>query len=140
MNAILPPERPFPARMGELGQAEHLVAWGFRRWVAGHADGNGHHWAMVWNDFARTLGTGDGRDALGGLEAMVRAVLTGAPRPLACHRPCCPLLSADEFRIVAMVAACQAGNWTAAGCLAEWLAGPDGVGDLLQAASQLAMA
>lgn len=138
MNAISPPEHPFPERMDELAEGEHLVAWSLRRWLAGHADNDARHWLRVWNRLAGALGADDGRVALGGLETLVRVICNDARRPVRYHRPCCTMLGPDEFRVVALVAACQQGRWAVARGHAEWLVGGDGVGDLLHAASRLA--
>ncbi len=140
MNAISPPKHPFPKSMCELSEGEHLIVWSFRRWIAGHADRNANHWLLVWNNLARKLGTEAGRDALGGLEAVVRAIWNNARRQVRYHRPCCAILGPDEYRVVALIGACQAGEWSAARLLAEWLVGDNGVGDLLGAGSRLARA
>lgn len=137
---MLPSDCAFPARLDQLTEGERLIAGNFRRWIAGHADGNPQHWMIVWNDLVGKLGAADGKAALGGLEALVRVIWSHARRSVRYHRPCCAMLGPDEYRVVALVAACQAGEWPAARLLAEWLVGDDGVGDLLGAGSRLARA
>lgn len=138
MNAISPLRLPFPDRMDALDEAGHLFVRCLRRWLAGHADGDAGHWLRVWNELAVTLGTDDGRVALGGLETLVRVIRNDARRPVRYHRPCCTMLAPDEVGIVALVATCQQGHWPAARRHAEWLVGSESVGDLLHAASRLA--
>lgn len=140
MTKMVPSHYPFPARFDELTEGERLIVGNFRRWIAGHADGNPNHWLVVWNDFAGQLGAADGKAALGGLEALVRVIWAHARRSVRYHRPCCAMLGPDEWRVVSLVATCQSGEWPAARLLAEWLVGDEGIGDLLGAGSRLAQA
>ncbi len=134
------PDRHTPARLEMLSETEQLVLRGLRRWVAGFSDSNPDHWRIVWTEFAGRMGPRAGREALGGLEALVRVIWSHARRPLRSHRPCCGFVETDERRILAFAAACQAGAWPAAGRLAESLVAADGIGDLLQAGSRLGKA
>lgn len=134
------PDRHTPARLEMLSKTEQLVLRGLRRWVAGFSDSNPDHWRIVWTEFAGRMGPRAGREALGGLEALVRVVCSHARRTVRCHRPCCGFVEADEHRILAFLSACQAGAWPDARMLADTLIAADGVGDLLQAGSRLAHA
>ena len=136
----LPATAPLPAAMAELTEAEHLIAWALRHWVLGLRSGTSRTWTLVWNEFARRLGAADGKAALSALLRLIAALQEHAHRPLHVHRPCCPCLDADEFSLVALVAACQKGRWPLARTRAEWLADGNGVGDLLEAGDALGRA
>lgn len=140
MNLQSDSGRGLPPRLDALNETEQLVLRGLRRWVAGFADSNPDHWRIVWTEFAGRMGPRTGREALGGLEALVRAIWSHARQPIRCHRPCCGFVEADEHRILAFVATCQAGDWPAARRLAESLIAADGTGDMLQAGSRLGQA
>ncbi len=133
-------DRHPPARLEMLSETEQMVLRSLRRWVAGFSDSNPDHWRIVWTEFAGRMGPRHGREALGGLEALVRVIWSHARQAVRCHRPCCSLIEADEHRILAFLAACQFGAWPMARLLADSLVSADGVGNLLQAGSRLGKA
>ena len=101
-----------------------------------HNDGG--HWSQVWTDFAGQFGDTDGKAALSGFARLIQSLQSYARRSITYHQPCCPGLSADEVCITNLIAACQGRRLSHAHALAEWMVQPDGIGDLLDAASQLA--
>ncbi len=130
--------QPWPTSMNELDPSERLVVWSFRRWVLGLKQNTAAHWDFVWNEFARQLGSQDGREALSGFACMVKALQCNARRRIHYHQPCCPGLGADEVSIVCFVAACQNGQLGLARALAQWLVKPDGSDEMITAATRLA--
>lgn len=129
---------PCPTTTKELEVAERLIVRSFRRWVVGLRHNDGKHWSQVWTDFAGRFGDADGKAALSGFARLIRSLQSHARRSITYHQPCCPCLSADEIRITNLIAACQERRLSHAHALAEWMVRPDGIGDLLDAASQLA--
>lgn len=127
-----------PETTTELDVAERFVVRSFRRWVVGLRHNDGGHWKQVWGDFASQFGDTDGKAALSGFARLIQSLQSYARRGISYHQPCCPCLSADEISITNLVAACQGHHLSHAHALAEWLVQPDGIGDLLDAASQLA--
>ncbi len=114
------------------------MVWSFRRWVLGLKQNTGDHWNFVWNEFARQLGSKDGRDALTGFAGLIKTIQCHARRRICHHQPCCAYLGADEVSLVCFVAACQSGERRLARSLAEWLVTGDGIGDMLEAGFRLA--
>jgi hypothetical protein len=131
-------ERPLPRRMADLAAGEHLVLWGFRRWIVGLTDDAPAHWRIVEREFTRRFGVEDGRRSLVALVRLIAMLQSHAARPIVYHRPCCPCIGADEATILAFVAACQLGDWPGARHRAAMLVGEAGVGDLLEAGARLA--
>ena len=127
-----------PESFAELSEAERLIVWAARRWLLGLHENSAEHWDLVWNAFARQFGARDGKAALSGLALLLRERLQAGRRPMLCHRPCCGLLSADEICVLGLVGACQRGDWPLARGLGEWMARPEGMGDLIEAGSRLA--
>jgi len=117
---------------------ERFVLWSFRRWVAGLCDNDGGHWSLVWNDFAKRFGEDRGRHALSEFAGMMNALVAHARRPITYHQPCCPCLSLDEARFIALVAACQNRRLDLAQILADWFVEAEALGGLLDAANGLA--
>ncbi|MDA0664260.1 MAG: hypothetical protein O3B08_15670 [Proteobacteria bacterium] len=130
--------RLWPTETRELDTAEQFIVRSFRRWITGLRQNDGGHWSLVWNEFSRYFGEADGKAALSGFARLVRGLQSHARRNIAYHLPCCPCLCADEIRIVNMIAACQRRRLSHAHALAEWMVCADGIGDLIDAASQVA--
>ena len=129
---------PWPSSTAELAPSEQFVVWSFRRWVLGLKQNTGDHWNFVWNEFARQLGSQDGRDALSGFAGLIKTIQCHARRRICYHQPCCGSLGADEVSLVCFVAACQSGQRRLARSLAEWLVTGEGIGDMLEAGFRLA--
>lgn len=126
------PTSPWPTALAELASGERLIVRAFRHWVVGLEGQAGHHWSLVWNDFARSLGARDGRRALTAWSALVRHLQGAARRTIRYHHPGCPCLGPDEVALVAFLAACQGDDRRLARGLAEWLVTPEAAGGLLQ--------
>lgn len=127
----------WPTALSELAPAEHLVVWAFRRGALAIRDNTSHHMCLVWNEFARQFGTGDGKAALSSFMSIVGGLQENARRNIHHHQPCCPCLGADEVWLVCLVGSCQRGEPRQARFLAEQMVRPDGVGSLLEAAGRL---
>ena len=114
-------------KLADLAAAERFVIRAFRHWVAGMGRPDlAVHCAVVWNDFARDLGTADGKAALTAFAAMIHGIARAARRPIQCHRPCCSCLTADEFWVIRLAQAGQDADHVLAAALCCWLvAGPD---------------
>ena len=123
--------------MMELEASERLIVWAVRRWVAGLRCNDGAQWQLVGREFRRQFNGQDGIRALAGFARLIDGLQHGARRPVRLHRACYPFLSADEVHLVCFVAACQAPVSAVARVRAEWLVRLEGVGDLLQAGTQL---
>lgn len=121
----------------ELEEAEHLLVWALRRWLAGLQGNSAQQWSMVWNDFAKRFGAEDGRKGLAGLAALVKELQISARRTIHHLPPCCRFLGADELSVLGFVGACQRGDWALARAQAEWLVRADGIGGLLEAGVRL---
>lgn len=130
--------RLWPTETRELDAAERFIVRSFRRWILGLRQNDGGHWSLVWNEFSRHFGEADGKAALSGFARLVRGLQCHARRNIAYHQPCCRCLCADEICIVNMIAACQRRRLSHAHALAEWMVCSDGIGDLIDSASQVA--
>ena len=130
--------RNWPTSTTELDPSEQFIVWSFRRWVLGLKQNTGDHWNMVWNEFARQLGSDDGRDALSGFALIIKALQCYARRRITYHQPCCPYLGADEVSLVCFIAACQNGETRLSRSLAEWLVKAEGAGEMMEAGHRLA--
>lgn len=97
------------ARRAELTQAERLVLWGMRTWVAAlRAD------IPVDDHINRTFRQAMVPAAASLLSGMMVMLAEGAARPMSLHQPRCPCLSEDERLILDLVALVQAGRTSAA--------------------------
>lgn len=108
--------RIWPTSVQELGEAERLVLWAFRRWVADRGE-----LPMLAREFDRQLRRSEARPALLSFDAAFTALTRHARRTIVHHQPCCPCLGADEVCVIAIVAALQGGAPQAARCMAQWL-------------------
>jgi len=127
-----------PPRMADLEPGEHLLLWGFRRWLCGLVDDAPDHWRIVEREFTDRFGVEHGRRSLVGLVRLIALMQSHAARSIVYHRPCCPCIGEDEAVILAFVAACQLGDWPGARLRAASLVEEAGVGDLLEAGARLA--
>lgn len=127
-----------PRHMADLEPGEHLLLWGFRRWLSGLVDNAPAHWRIVEREFTDRLGVEHGRRSLVGLVRMIALMQSHAARSIVYHRPCCPCIGDDEVAILAFLAACQLGDWPGARQRAASLVEEAGIGDLLQAGARLA--
>jgi hypothetical protein len=126
---------PFPAETEALDQTDRLVAWMFRHWVIGHSDDR--HWSLVWREIADSYGRECASEAVTALASLVRVICENARRGFVYHQPCCPCLAADEYRLIAFLGACRAGEARRAAGLAEWIVRAEGIADLIEAGSRL---
>ncbi|MGE0667600.1 MAG: hypothetical protein AB7O49_13670 [Sphingomonadales bacterium] len=84
------------------GFADQLTLWSMRKWVMGHK-GSPTALALLEGAFARTSADG----AVAHLDALMRAITTGAARRIAVHAPCCAAVSTDELLLLDAVALAQ---------------------------------
>lgn len=131
---------PWPKTKSELESAESLLVESFRRWLLGLHESREQHWSMVWNEFAKSLGARDAKAGLSSFAAIIRELGEHGRRCIRYHHVCCPCLGVDEMWLVRLVGSCQRGESKRARLLAEWMVRPEGVGDVLGAASSLARA
>jgi len=124
---------PWPTRVQQLGEAERLVLWAFRRWVAGP-----EQLPMLAREFGRQFRRADARPALRALDAALAALSRQARRTIHHHQPCCACLGADEVCILSIVAALQGGAPAAARAMAQWLVRAGGVDAFVAALADLA--
>jgi hypothetical protein len=97
------------ARQAELSQAERLVLWGMRTWVAAlRAD------IPVDDHIERAFRQVMAPSAAPVLSGMMVMLAEGASRPMSLHQPRCPCLSEDERLLLDLVALVQAGRVAAA--------------------------
>jgi hypothetical protein len=127
---------PFPTETAVLDEGDRLIAWMFRHWVIGHGDER--HWSLVWRELAGSHGGQTASEAVAALSAVVRIICAHARRAFVHHQPCCPCLAADEYRLIAFMGACRAGDARRAAGLAEWMVLSEGVPDLIEAGARLA--
>lgn len=134
-----------PVRLDGLAEGEQVVIRAFRRWVAGGEGGND-----AWNHIAARFGGRPGRPIMAALILLVERLRESARRPIRHHAACCPCLSADEVRLLSLIAIAGIGRIDRARSLAADLIGLDlGVAgaahqpeslDLAEAAHRLATA
>jgi len=86
---------------------EKLVVEGFRSWIAGYQTGDIARWDEVWNLFATTLGSSDGRLALNLLSEWVKSIWLWHTEPVRIFPPGCLHICRDECLAAATIAACQ---------------------------------
>jgi len=123
----------------ESSDIEWLLIRSYRAWIKGLQGDDSRYWNDVWNGFLAEFGTRDGKQALAWFVRMINILQTHAERALRYHHPGCPCKGDDERLFVAVVAACQHGDAREARECASRLVAPDGVGDLIASASQLAL-
>ncbi len=85
------------------GFADQFVLWSVRKWVMGHK-GSPTALALLESAYARTSAGG----AFAHLDALMRAITSGAARRIAVHAPCCAAVSTDELLLIDAVALAQA--------------------------------
>lgn len=132
----LPPDRP--EAVSDLGPMDRLAVWAFRRWTTACRDNACHHMCLVWNEFVRRFGHQDGRAALSGFVAVMRALEDHARHPLRHRPPDCPGLGGDEIWLVDLIGACRRGDAPRSRGLAEWNVSADGIDAVLEAAGAMA--
>lgn len=123
----------------QFSDADRLVARAFRRWVIGLERNAGVHWSFAWSDLACEFGPHDGKIAVSAVARLVRTLQRYGRRSIRYHMPCCPCLTGDELSIIALVGACQRGEWWLARSVAEWMVRPSGIDALIEAATPLAV-
>jgi hypothetical protein len=84
------------------GFADQFVLWSVRKWVMGHK-GSPTALALLESAYARTSADG----AAAHLDALMRAITTGAARRISVHAPCCAAVSTDELLLIDAVALAQ---------------------------------
>jgi hypothetical protein len=126
---------PFPSEADGLDPGSRVFLWSFRHWIVGHNDER--HWTLVWRALERAGGRVAAGEGVTALAALVRAICEHPRRNFTYHQPCCPCLAADEYRLVAFLAACRNGNWPVANGLAEWMVTRKGVGALTTSGARL---
>ncbi|MGP6089594.1 hypothetical protein [Antarctobacter jejuensis] len=95
---------------------------------------------QVWNDFARTLGTGDGRRALESFESLCELCARHGRRPLMRHQVTCKCLGADESCFATLIGYASEGAREDAMLMAMTLVRPDMAGVLAGLAEEVALA
>jgi len=123
----------------ETTNIEWLLIRSYRAWIKGLQGDDSRYWNDVWNGFLAEFGTRDGKQALAWFVRMINVLQTHAGRALRYHHPGCPCKGDDERLFVAVVAACQHGDAGEARECASQLVTPDGVGELIASAGQLAL-
>ncbi len=132
--------RPWPAHLFELTPAEQLLLNGMRRWIAGWVCMSTEPWEHAWADFARHLGTREGRAAVAALAALVDTLRRHVRRSFHYHQPCCPCIGADEIRLVLLTGAAQRGERLRVEAMARWLVHEGAVGEILRHAAAIGAA
>lgn len=126
-------------RTDELDGASRLLVRAYRSWIKGLRENDCRSWNDAWNGFTQAYGTRDGKQALTWFVRMINVIRDHAGRTVRYHQPGCPCLGDDERAFLGVVAACRDGQALRARAEAEVLVRPDGIGDLLGAAGQLAL-
>lgn len=134
----IPPNRP--KAVSDLGPMDRLAVWAFRCWATACRDNACHHMCLVWNEFVRRFGHEDGRAALSGFVAAMRALEDHARRPLRHRPPDCPGLGWDEVWLVDLLGACRRGDALRSRGLAQWNVSAEGLDAVLGAAGAMAAA
>ena len=119
--------------------AQTFFLWCFRGWVQGLRDNDADQWTAVWNECARRFGAADGRRLVSSLARCVNLLRRHALADFGYHQPCCPLRSAEEHALVDVFAATATGQARRAVGHAQALVLPHGVGDMIEAVSQIAL-
>jgi hypothetical protein len=118
----------------DLTAGERLLLWSFRAWA-----GTPAMHQLVWREFARTFPPDEAPQALRALELTIDAVGRHARRAFVYHPMCCRSVTADERALLAIFAAAQADETPLALRHAAWLVHSAGVGQMVSAASALAL-
>lgn len=134
-------ERP-SARVLQMhhGEAEQLVGYGFRCWLAGFQTGDIAAWEHAFNAFSESLGREQAKDVVMDLAKFVRAVQASARRAIEVGPASCPGFCRDECLAISIVAACQHGTRPALCAAAAALVGSEDIGDTLIGAQRFAAA
>ncbi|MEZ5909127.1 MAG: hypothetical protein R3D31_10050 [Hyphomicrobiaceae bacterium] len=90
-----------------LGEAERLVALGFRHWVCGYNTGDISCWEEAWRLYSGALGPNAARAVVGDLACWVRSVTSVAQRSIEAFPGPCRSFCRDECIAVSMIAAAQ---------------------------------
>ncbi len=127
-----------PENTADLDTSERLLLRSFRRWTSGIAQGDARSLEAAWSELAVALGPGRARLVLDALSSLVFRLAGAARRVIRHHHPCCPNLTSDERRLIALVAACQLGRRAVARSAAVQAVGADVVEPFLDGAIRLA--
>lgn len=126
-------------RLAALAPSQVLAVTALRRWaVAQNGDGR-QQTRLLCAEFRSALGVGT-TCAIAAFLRFVTVLGGSRSTPFRHYAPCCPLLASDEASFAGLLQACAAARWSEARLFADRLAGEDGGGDLLRAATTLAAA
>lgn len=126
-------------RLAALAPSQVLAVTALRRWaVAQNGDGR-QQTRLLCAEFRSALGSAT-TCAIAAFLRFVTVLGGSRSTPFRHYAPCCPLLASDEACLAGLLQACTAGRWGEARLFADRLAGEDGGGDLLTAATALASA
>lgn len=106
--------------VAELGALEAASVIYFRLWCDGPASRS-----LVWNDFARGLGSDQGRSAMQCFEELCRLCARHGRRPLMRHSVQCKCIGADESCFAHFIATAVEGDREDAMLIATLLVPPD---------------
>ena len=107
-------------KVADLGQAERLVLWGLRYWVACYRKGESP-WPLLGDVFRQNRAA----DAALSLEALLKLTSIAATRMLDMRCPACPNVSPDEVGFIGAFACAQNGDRLGAfRILRSWLPVP----------------
>lgn len=121
--------------LSDLGPVETGAVLYLRLWNDGAAAR-----AEVWNDFARHLGSEQGRQALGAFESLCDLCVRHGRRPLMRHHVTCKCLGADESCFATLIGYASEGAREDAQLLAMTLVRPDMAGMLAGLAEDFGLA
>ena len=111
---------PSDLKIADLGQAERLVVWGLRYWVACYCKGESS-WPLLSDVFRENRAA----DAARSLDALLRLTSIAAIRRLDIRCPACPGVSPDEVGFIDAFACAQIGDGLGAfRILRSWLPVP----------------
>jgi hypothetical protein len=117
-----------------LKSADHLVAIGFRNWMAGYHTGNIEHWEETAHHYEDRLGSLRSVETVKALATWVRCINAATRRDIEVFPPTCTSFCRDECLAVAMVAASQHQIDVAARSSAEVLTAGGYVDEVLESA------
>lgn len=136
MRALAPDAAP--GSLSNLTVGERVAIRAFRRLIRSTVADTGLHGRLLWQNLRESLGEDDAHAGLMALTAMFRTLQAYARRRIAYHQPCCSTLTLDEIAVLRLLSACQHRRLELARGRALWLVHADGLGDLLDAACDLA--
>lgn len=122
----------------DLAAGERLLLWSYRSWLEGLVAKQPQRHEQVWSGLSRQLGVEPARCLLGALSRLIYRCVREAQGEISYNPNCCRQVGADEYRLLALIAAAGRGDQGAAQDQAQRLLRGGTGEDLFSPAAEIA--